>query len=522
MNKKKLLALALSTVMAVTMLAGCGGSGSSEDSTGAAAEGSGSGQDTLTVAMSSDATSLDPVAVNNVYSSNIMQQMYSTLVNLDEDGNVVPNLAESYEVSDDGLTYTFKLKQGVKFHNGDEMKASDVVFSLKRAQAAAAVSHIFGDIDPDSFETPDDYTVTFKTNVANTGFIFGLAHTGGGIVSEKVVTEAGDNYTNEPIGTGPFKFVSWSKNDTIELERFDDYFGEAPVLKTMTFKIITEATNRAIELESGGVDMAFDISTNDISRVEENSELQLVRMVDNQTTFFAFNCEKEPFNDQRVRQAIAYAIDTTGVVDAVWRGVGQAAVGPIAPNVKYFDDSLTAHEYNVEKAKELLAEAGYENGFTFTISTNERQERIDMATIIQSQLKEVGITAEIEVLEWGALLEKAGNREQDVMMAGWTCQTPDPDMAVYAPFHSQKNGQVGNNYANFGSETVDALLEQGRTTVDSDEREQIYHDIQAAINEECPWVYLNNGEVVVGAKANLTGFTPTPYGYHSLYNISFK
>jgi peptide/nickel transport system substrate-binding protein len=521
MKTKRIMALLMTFVMAATLLAGCGGSSSSsESSTKASAEG-GSTQDTLTVAMGSDATSLDPVAVNNVYSSNVMKQMYDNLVDLDEDGNVVPMLAESYEVSDDGLSYTFHLREGVKFHNGEEMKASDVVFSLKRAQENAAVSHIFGDIDPDSFETPDDYTVTFKTNAANTGFIFGLAHTGGGIVSEKAVTEAGDNYTNEPVGTGPFKFVSWSKNDTIVLERFDDYYGTLPELKTITFKIITEATNRAIELESGGVDMAFDISTNDLSRIEDNSDLQLIRKVDNQTTFLAFNCEKEPFNDVRVRQAIAYAIDTESVVNAVWRGLGAAAVGPLAPNVKYFDDSLTVHEYNVEKAKELLAEAGVEN-LSFTISTNERQERIDMATIIQSQLKEVGINVEIEVLEWGAILDKADRREQDAIMLGWTCQTPDPDMAVYAVFHTQQNGQVGNNYANFSNEEVDALMEKGRTTPDSDEREEIYKEIQATINEQTPWVYLNNGEVVVGAKANMTGFVPTAYGYHTLYNITFE
>lgn len=517
MNKKRIMALFLSMIMTVALLAGCGGD--SKDSDGAS---EGGAQDTLTVAMGSDATSIDPVAVNNVYSSNVMKQIYDTLVDLDKDGNVVPMLAESYEVSDDGKGYTFKLRQGVKFHNGDEMKASDVVFSLKRAQESPAVSHIYGDIDPESFETPDDYTVSFKTKSANAGFIFGLSHTGGGIVSEKVVTEEGDNYTNAPVGTGPFKFVSWSKNDTIELERFDDYYGTAPELSKITFRIITESTNRAIELESGGVDMAFDVSTNDISRVEENEDLQLIRMVDNQTTYCAFNCEKEPFNDVRVRQAITYALDTTSITDAVWRGVGKAAVGPIAPNVKYFDDSLTVSEYNVEKAKQLLAEAGYANGLKLTISTNERQERIDMATIMQSQLKEVGITADIEVLEWGALLDKADRREQDLIMVGWTCQTPDPDMAVYSPFHSQKDGQVGNNYANYNNKKVDELLEKGRTIADSDERQQIYYDIQKELKEDCPWIYLNNGEVVVGAKANLSGFTPTPYGYHTLYNITFK
>ena len=145
-----------------------------------------------------------------------------------------------------------------------------------------------------------------------------------------------------------------------------------------------------------------------------------------------------------------------------------------------------------------------------------------MATIIQSQLKEVGIDVEIEVLEWGALLDKADRREQDAIMVGWTCQTADPDMAVYAVFHTQSNGQVGNNYANFSSEKVDELLEKGRSMPDSDDREAVYKELQEEIVAEAPWVFLNNGEVVVGAKANMKGFEPTAFGYHPLYNIYFE
>ena len=338
MSRKGLLRFFMTAAVSVAALLG---------GTTVSAEGA---QDTLTVAMGSDATSIDPVAVCNVYSSNVMEQVFDTLVGVAEDGTVTMKLAEDYEVSEDGLTYTFKIRQGVKFHNGDELKASDVAYSLKRAQASAAVAHIFGDINPDSFEVPDDYTVTFSINNPNAGFIAGLAHTGAGIVPEAVVEAEGDNFSSNPVGTGPFKFVSWTKNDTIELERFDDYYGEKPALSKITFRIITEATNRAIELESGGVDMAFDISTNDISRIEDNSNLQLIRKVDNQTTFLAFNCEKEPWNNPDVRQAVSYALNTPAICNAVWRGVGAPAAGPIAPNVKYHDNDLTPHEYNVEKA----------------------------------------------------------------------------------------------------------------------------------------------------------------------------
>ncbi|MDO4519354.1 MAG: ABC transporter substrate-binding protein [Eubacteriales bacterium] len=479
-------------------------------------------QDTLVAAMSSDATNMDPSAVCNVYSSMVHQQIFDRLIDVAEDGTVTPKIAESYEVSEDGLTYTFKIRQGIKFHDGSDLTAKDVEYSLKRAATSAAVAHIYGDIDPDSFNVPDDYTVSFTLKNPNAGIIAGLAHTGGSIVPMAVVEADPEGFVSNPVGSGPFKFVSWTKNDSIELERFDDYYGDKPELSKITLRVITEATNRAIELESGGVDMSFDISTNDVSRVEDNSDLQLIRKVDNQTTFMAFNCEKEPWNNPDVRQAISYGIDTTAICNAVWRGIGAPAAGPIAPNVKYHDAEATPHEYNPEKAKELLAAAGVEEGQKLVISTNERQERIDMCTIMQAQLKEIGIDVEIEVLEWGALLDKANRREQDAIMVGWTCQTADPDMAVYAVFHSQSNGEVGNNYANFSNAEIDELLEKGRAMEDSDEREAVYVEIQRAIMEQAPWLFFNNAEAVVGAKANLKGFEPTAFGYHSLYNIYFE
>lgn len=479
-------------------------------------------QDTLTLAMGSDATNMDPAAVCNVYSSMVHQQIFDRVMDVAEDGTVTPKVAESFEVSDDGLSYTFHIRQGIKFHNGDDLTAEDVAFSLKRAGESAAVAHLLGDIDPESFEVPDDYTVKFSIKNANAGFIASLGHTGASIIPKNAYEADPEGFVSNPIGCGPFKFVSWTKNDSIVLERNDDYYGDIPELSTINMRIITEATNRAIELESGGVDMAFDVSTNDISRVEGNSDLQLVRKVDNQTTFLAFNCEKEPWNNKDVRQAISYALDTAGICNAVWRGVGAPAAGPIAPNVKYHDPSATPHEYNVEKAKELLAAAGVPEGTKLVISTNERQERIDMSTIIQSMLKEVGIDVEIEVLEWGALLDKADRREQDAIMVGWNCQSPDPDLAVYAVFHSQKNGQVGNNYANFSNAAIDELLEKGRTMENGDEREAVYYEIQKQLMDEAPWIFLNNGEVVVGAKANMKGFEPTAYGFHSLYNIYFE
>lgn len=509
-RKSKIMVMLMSLCLSVSLFSGCGESDTKQ----------GKAKDALVVATAYDAKSLDPDAVNDVASSNVMTQIYGTLVQMNDKGEVVPMLAESFKQIDD-VTYEFKLKKGVKFHNGEEMKASDVKFSFTRAAKAAPIAHIMGDIDTDSFKMADDYTISFKIKHPCTGFLPSLVHTGGSILSEKAVTSAGDKYAMNPIGTGPFKFVSWTKGDRVELEKFNDYYGDKPKFSKMTIRVIPEPTNRTIELESGGVDLAYEISTNDIKRIQDNEKLQLMRVVDNSTQYLGFNNQKKPFNDVRVRQAISSAINTKSVVETVWKGVGKVAVGPIGPNVKYSDKSLQVHEYNVEKAKALLKEAGVANGFKTTIWTNEKKERVDMATIIQSQLKEVGIDAEIKILEWGAYLDGLSKGEQDMFIIGWTCQTADPDMAVYAPLHSSKAGS-GGNYSLFKNDKVDELIMQGRTMKDSPERENVYKEIQREVKDQAPWIFLANGEQVVGASKNIKGFKPSPFGYHVLYNISFE
>lgn len=330
-------------------------------------------KDTLVVANIYDAKTLDPHATNDVASSGAMLQIYETLVALDDDNNIVPQLAERWERPDE-LTYKFYLLKGVKFHNGEELKASDVKYTIERAMSpkGAAIQNYSSEVD--TVEVVDDYTVVIKTKQPCTPFLASLSHTWGSILNEKATEAAGDNYGMHPVGTGPFKFVSWEKGDRLTLERYEEFHGKKPAYKTLVIRSITEPTNRTIELESGAVDIAYGIPSNDIKRVEENENLKLMRIMDNSTTYLGFNCEKSPFDDVRVRQAIGKAIDTVLINKAVYRGVGQAPVGPIAPNVKYSDKTLPVHERDVEGARKLLTEAGYPNGFDAEIWTNEKKK----------------------------------------------------------------------------------------------------------------------------------------------------
>jgi peptide/nickel transport system substrate-binding protein len=514
MQKKwtKYLIITLTTMLIGSLFTGCGGGSAEKTQTSA--------KDTLTVAVAYDAATLDPVATNDVASSNSMAQIYEQLVQMNDKNEIVPMLAESFKQVDD-VTYEFKLKKGVKFHNGEEMKASDVKFSLIRAGKAPAVASIVGDMDTNSFQTPDDYTVSFKVKHPSTGFLAGLVLPAASILSEKAVTAAGDKYGMNPVGTGPFKFVSWTKGNQLTLQRFDGYHGDKPKFSKMVINVIPEPTNRTIALETGEADIAYEITANDLKRVQDNKDLQLLRTIDFSTTYLGFNCAKKPFDDVKVRQAISYAIDTKQIVSTVWKGIGKAAVGPIPAQVKYSDTSLTVHEYNVEKAKELLKEAGYPSGFKASIWVNQKKERIDMATIIQSELKDIGIDVQIKVLEWGAYLAGASKGEHDMFMIGWVSQTTDPDIAVNGPFLSTNKG-AGSNYSFFNDPLADQLILKGKTMKDSDERKDVYYQLQKEIIAQAPWVLLYNGEQVVGANKSVKGFKPSPLGFHKLYNVSFQ
>lgn len=507
---KKRISGFLALVFAMTfVLTGCGG-GTNEAGT----------QDTLTVAAAGDTISLDPVGTNDNQSANTMMQIYEGLVKLDDNNEPVASLAEKFEQPDPS-TYVFTLKQGVKFHNGEELKASDVVFSLKRAVTSSFVKHLFGTIDESSIKALDDYTVEFKMKEPYSGIIYALCHPGGFIVNEKAVAEAGENYASNPVGTGPMKFVSWSKANEMVMERFEDYHGEKPVYQKLVYRVIPEPTNRLIELESGGVDMAYDIASNDISKIEDNQDLQLFRSLDYGTTYLGFNCEKAPFDNPKVREAISYAIDLEGTIKAVWLGVGKAAPGPVPEKLAYsISGEKQPKTRDVEKAKQLLKEAGFENGFSTTLTTNERKERVEMATVLKEQLAEVGIDMSINVLEWSKYNEVLINAEQDMFMIAWIADSPDPDTFIYPCFHSSAKGE-GGNYAYYTNTELDKLLDEARITPNGDARAELYRQVQELIIADNPWVPMYNGELIVGAKANIQGMKLSPFGWYELKNVTF-
>lgn len=518
MRNRKLLLLVSIMLAFALIVVGCGKTSTTDKTDGDnVAEDT---KDTLIVAQGADAKTLDPHGSNDQPSSRVIKQINTTLILQDENMELQPGLAESWEEIDE-LTFEFKLREGVKFHNGEDFKASDVKFTLLRALESPNVGHIVGAIDPEGIEIVDDHTIRISTKEPFAPLLAHLAHTGASILNEKAVTESGDDYGQNPVGTGAYKFVKWVNGDSIELTRNDDYFGDLPAIKDLVFRNISEGTNRTIELETGGIDIAYDILPTDLSRVEGNDELTLARDVNLSTTYIGFNVDKKPFDDIRVRQAINYAIDAEGIIDAVMEGVGAQANGPLGPNVWASNQNLEPYGFDVEKAKELLADAGYPDGFKTTIWTNDNQTRMDIAEIVQNQLKAIDIEVEVQVVEWGAYLDGTANGEHDMFILGWVTVTGDPDYGLYALFHSSQFGDAGNRtfYAN---EKLDSLLDEARKSADSDSREAAYMEAQEIVRNEAPWIFLNSGENLTGTRKNVKGFKQHPAGHHNLSTVYFE
>ena len=508
---KKKFWLLVAMVLSVLFLVACGGDPDKKSDAGAA----GGKRDTLVIGMGADAKSLDPHASNDNPSSNVRVQIYDRLMDLDDDGVPQPMLAESWERPDD-TTIIFHLRKGVKFHNGDEMKASDVKFSLERALKSPEVSHILTGIK--SVDVVDDYTVKVTTEKPMAAILNNLSHTTIAILSEKATTEAGDKFGQNPIGTGPYKFVSWQSGDRITLEAFPDYWrGEAPI-KNIVFRNIVEETNRTIGLETGELDVIYEIFGMDKTKLKEDDRFNFIEGPQVSMTYLGFNMKKAPYDNPKVREAISYAIDQKPIIDTVFLGGGEAANSIIGPNIwGYYD--VEKYTQDIAKAKALLAEAGYPNGFKAKIWVNDNPVRRDTAVILQDQLKQIGIDLTIETVEWAAFLDGTARGDHEMYLLGWGTVTRDPDYGMYELISSSTMGAAGNR-SFYSNPEVDKLLEAGKTELDPEKRKEIYKEIQEIVRKDLPMymiVYpLNN----VVTKKDIKNFKLDPANAHRLYGVS--
>jgi ABC-type transport system substrate-binding protein len=482
----------------------------------------------LVFGRSGDSVSLDPGRETDGESFYASTAVFDTLVEFIPGQTAVkPALAESWEVSDGGLVYTFKLREGVKFHDGTDFNADAVVFSFERQFKE---DHPYFDLGPwkywgymdmsnivDEVIAVDDYTVQFNLKKVEAPFIANLAMDFASIVSPTAVAELGEDFKNNPVGTGAFKFVSWTKDSDIVFERNEDYWDGPVYLDRLILKVIPDATSRWLALQKGEVDLIDFPSTEDIPAMKAASDIQVIQQPGLNVGYLALNTEKKPFDNKLVRQAMNYAIDQDEIIEGVYGEAGQTAKNPIPPGMWSYNDDIEPYGYDPEKAKELLAEAGYPNGFTMELwampvarpyNPNARK----VAEIMQAQLKKVGVTAEIVSYEWGTYLDKTDTGEHQAAMLGWTGDNGDPDNFLWVLLSEPAAIPPAGNIAFWKNAEFTDLCRQAKETADQEVRDRLYREAQEVFHEEAPWVPIAHSVVTVPAKDYVQGFQIYPTG----------
>ncbi len=473
-------------------------------------------KDTLVVAMPDAPIHLDPHVQASLASYRVSTQIFDRLVQLDGDMNLVPKLAVSWKVLDETTTL-FNLRKGVKFHNGEEMKASDVKFSLERCIASNGVNYNYLIIK--DIVIVDDYTIKIVTKEPFNALLYRLTLDAASIISEKAATD-GTSFNANPVGAGPYKFVSWELGGDIVLEAFQDYYGGAPAIKRLVIKHIPEAINRAIGLETGELDMAYDLAITDLETIKKNPKLNLNVKAGLTVWYLGFNATKPIIRDVRVRKAIAYALNTQDIIDIVWSGVADPAFNTmLTPSLLGYAKDTVSYPTNLEKAKQLLTEAGYPNGFKTTLWCADGQLQRDAAVVIQDQLRKVGIESTVKSMEQGSFYAATGKGEHDLFFLSKT--SIDSDSMLRAMYHTVSFGLSGNR-SFWATPEIDSKLDQASVTTDTELAKNLYGEVQAIVADQLPLIPIAVPYLNVGTQKNVQGFKVYPGSSHSIYGTYFE
>lgn len=468
-------------------------------------------RDSIVVGIQQDLDSLDPYQATAAGTREVMFNVFEGLVKPDENGNLIPAVASDYKVSEDGSVYTFTLREGVKFHNGDVVTAEDVKYSIEynagKIEGSELIVSAFSLID--SVNIVDPSTVEIVLSEPDTEFI--------GFMTVAIVPMDYDNQAKSPVGTGPFKFVSYATGESLVIERFDDYWGDKPELKTVTFKIITSAATAVMELQAGSIDIYPYMTMDEVDQLGE--DINVIYGNTNLVQGIFINNSFGPFQNEKVRQALCYAVNRQEILDMVAGGHGTIIGSILYPGFgKYYNaNTENMYLYNVDTAKELLKEAGYEDGFSFTIKVPANyQFHLDTALVVKEQLKNVGVTMEIEKIEWSTWLEDVyKNKEYEATIIGFDSNMAPKDMA---------RRYVSNNSKNmvfFENEEYDALYERAVATTDEDEKIECYKKMQTIVAEHAGSIFIQDPAKIVAVSKDVEGYVFYPVYVLDMSKIKF-
>ena len=553
--KKKISLMLAAALTAGLALTGCGGSKTSDttDNTAGAesestAETKGVDVDTtgyLVAALNADIQTADVQKTSKDYEVpfNIFDRLVDVEVDADGNSKIVPSLAESWDISDDGLEYTFHLRQGVKFHNGNDFTAEDVAYTFHRMltveggvntefidQIKGADELLAGETDTlGGVEVVDDYTIKVTLKEPFAGFLASISSPGVSIYDSEATEAAGDQFGMDPavtVGTGPFEFASWSFNNQLVLTRNEDYWKGASGLPGVVIKIIPDTETQSMMFESGELDILdLDYAADSADRFTETYPDQIVQGPRVGIVYFTMNFNKEPFQDVRVRKAVQMSIDRQAILDALYGGRGQVEQGIFPHGLIGFNPDQEEIKYDPEAAKALLAEAGYADGFDMEIAADSSaSDTMTMALeIVSDQLAEVGIRAEIKNYDESTWLETRKSGELGSFMSTWSADYNDPDNFIYTFFGNEEKTRIRS--INYPDTEVMERVAKARTIVNEDERLAEYKALEEKIiHEDAAWVPMFSRLHLFAVSKRVQGFAPLWSGLSDqlFYNISLS
>lgn len=553
---KKLVSLTLAMTMCVSLLAGCGNKDASTTETAASAASAGSTATVVEPDVGIDTTNylkiqddnpdtVDPQATTEYYTvaMNIFDRLVEVKANGDGTSEIVPSLAKSWEISDDGLTYTFTLNEGVKFSNGADLTSSDVLYTIKRmlTYEKAVNDDIYDMIQGASdvaegkteelagFKIIDDYNFSLTLEEPYGAFLACLTTPGASIFDEETTEQAGDQFGIDPavtIGTGPFTFAAWEFNSELVLSANKDYWDGAPACEGLVLKVIPDEATARMMFENGELDI-LDMDNN-ASQLEYflNNDAYQDQIVSGPRVGVYYICLNEKFtelSDARVRKALQYSIDRQAILDSLYAGEGQLENGIFPHGLIGYNADLPEIPYDVEQAKELLAEAGYPDGFEMELcySSDAGQTTKDMLEIISAYWAEIGVTAKVTEVDEGSFYDMRAAGEIEAYTSNWSADFNDPDNFVYSFFGNEGNiERRGFGYSN--TEAI-ARVAAARAIVDEDERIAEYQDLEKLIiQEDAAWVPLFSKEHLFVVNPAVSGFQVSWNGWSGNYyrNVS--
>ena len=480
--------------------------------------------DVLVVGQIAEPKSLDPAAVTAVNDFRIVVNIYDGLVRY-KDGRLEtePALAKSWTISPDGRTYTFRLREGVRFHDGEPFNAEAVKFNFDRMLKEDHPQHDTGPFPlsfffsaVDSVNVIDDLTVEFQLKDPYAPFLANLAYPTGLIVSPKAVREHGQDYGRRPSGTGAFRFEEWAPNAKVVLSRNDDYWdGRAP-LEAAVFRPITDANTRIAEMLSGGIDILVEAPPDSVAQFRQSGDFAVLEQAGPHVWFLILNIKEGPFASKAVRQAVNYAVDKKALVENVLQGTAEVAAGPTPPAFAWaYNSALSPYPHDPDKARALLKEGGYDGEeltFYVTEGGSGMLDPVAMGTAIQADLRAVGMPVKIETYEWNTFLGKVNpGLEGKADMAEMAWMTNDPDTL---PFLALRTGAFpdkgGFNSGYYSNPEVDKLLERARKSTDQAERARLYKEMQDIVRDDAPWVFVANWKQNAVISARVRDFKLQP------------